>query len=87
MVVLGKLPEGGNNGLAIRYPGKGNPAYDGMCELQVLDSEHQRYARLDPGQYHGSAYGIVAAKEGFLNHQANGKQTIVVQGHISNHPK
>ena len=29
-----KLPSGGNNGLAIRYPGKGNAAYQGMCELQ-----------------------------------------------------
>ena len=32
-----KLPPGGNNGLAIRYPGKGDTAYVGMCELQVLD--------------------------------------------------
>ena len=31
-----KLPPGGNNGLAIRYPGKGDTAYVGMCELQVL---------------------------------------------------
>ena len=76
-----KLPEGGNNGLAIRYPGKGNPAYDGMCELQVLDSEHQRYARLDPRQYHGSAYGIVPAKRGFLKPSGEwNEQTIVVQG-------
>ena len=28
-----------NNGLAIRYPGKGDTAYDGMCELQVLDAQ------------------------------------------------
>jgi hypothetical protein len=32
-----KLPPGGNNGLAIRYPGEGDTAYGGMCELQVLD--------------------------------------------------
>ena len=43
-----KLPEGGNNGLSTIPRGR-NPAYDGMCELQVLDSEHQRYARLDQG--------------------------------------
>lgn len=61
-----KLPEGGNNGLAIRYPAKGNPAYAGMCELQVLDSEHPKYSRLDKRQYHGSAYGMAAAKRGFL---------------------
>ena len=34
-----KLPPGGNNGLAIRYPGEGDTAYDGMTELQVLDTE------------------------------------------------
>jgi hypothetical protein len=61
-----KLPPGGNNGLAIRYPGEGNPAYDGMCELQVLDNEAPKYAKLDPRQYHGSAYGMAAAHRGFL---------------------
>jgi hypothetical protein len=61
-----KLPPGGNNGLAIRTPGQGDPAYAAMCELQVLDSEHPKYASLDPRQYHGSAYGMVAAKRGFL---------------------
>ncbi|MFG0295199.1 MAG: DUF1080 domain-containing protein [Maioricimonas sp. JB045] len=61
-----KLPPGGNNGLAIRYPGDGNPAYQGMTELQVLDSEHPKYAKLDDRQYHGSAYGIIAAHRGYL---------------------
>ncbi len=61
-----KLPPGGNNGLAIRYPGSGDTAYVGMCELQVLDSEHPKYEKLDPRQYHGSAYGMAAAKRGYL---------------------
>ncbi len=64
-----KLPEGGNNGLAIRYPGGAgdvDAAYQGMCELQVLDSEHPKYATLDSRQYHGSAYGMVAAHRGYL---------------------
>ncbi len=61
-----KLPPGGNNGLAIRYPGTGDTAYVGMCELQVLDSEHSKYAKLDDRQYHGSAYGIQAAHRGYL---------------------
>ncbi|HZW08459.1 MAG TPA: DUF1080 domain-containing protein, partial [Phycisphaerales bacterium] len=61
-----KLPPGGNNGLAIRYPGEGDPAYSGMCELQVLDSEHPTYASLDPRQYHGSVYGQAAAHRGYL---------------------
>lgn len=60
------LPAGGNNGLAIRYPGVGDPAYSGMCELQVLDSEDPTYAGLDARQHHGSAYGQVAAHRGFL---------------------
>ena len=61
-----RLPAGGNNGLAIRYPGEGDPAYSGMCELQVLDSEAKKYESLDSRQYHGSAYGMVPAHRGFL---------------------
>jgi hypothetical protein len=61
-----KLPHGGNNGLAIRYPGEGDTAYVGMCELQVLDSEDPQYKDLDPRQFHGSAYGMVAAHRGYL---------------------
>ena len=60
-----KLPAGGNNGLAIRYPGEGDTAYVGMCELQVLDNTSPNYAKLDPRQYHGSAYGMVAAHRGY----------------------
>ena len=61
------VPPGGNNGLAIRYPG-GNKdsAYIGMTELQVLDSEDARYAKLDARQYHGSSYGMAAAHRGYL---------------------
>ena len=61
-----QLPPGGNNGLAIRYPGEGDPAYAGMCELQVLDNDDPKYKDLDPRQYHGSAYGMLAAKRGYL---------------------
>jgi hypothetical protein len=60
-----KLPPGGNNGLAIRYPGGGDTAYVGMCELQVLDDTAKKYAKLHPAQYHGSAYGMVPAARGF----------------------
>lgn len=61
-----KLPPGGNNGLAIRYPGSGDTAYVGMCELQILDTEHPKYANLDPRQAHGSAYGMAPAARGYL---------------------
>ena len=38
-----------------------------MCELQILDDGAQQYAKsLDPRQAHGSAYGMVAAKRGYL---------------------
>jgi hypothetical protein len=61
-----KLPPGGNNGLAIRYPGEGDTAYVGMCELQTLDNTSEKYKNLDPRQFHGSAYGMAAAERGFL---------------------
>lgn len=60
-----KLPSGGNNGMAIRYPGDGDSAYSGMCELQVLDNTAAQYAKLDPRQFHASAYGMAAARRGF----------------------
>jgi|TARA_B110000495_G_scaffold197018_1_gene206677 hypothetical protein len=60
-----KLPPGGNNGLAIRYPGSGDTAYVGMCELQVLDDSAKKYAKLHPSQYHGSAYGMAPAARGY----------------------
>jgi len=76
-----KLPSGGNNGLAIRYPGKGNAAYNGMCELQVLDNTHPRYAKLDPRQFHGSAYGIAAAQKGHLKKVGEwNHQEVIVRG-------
>ena len=62
-----KLPPGGNNGLAIRYPGHGDTAYEGMCELQVLDDNYEKATgeKIDARQAHGSAYGMVAAARGY----------------------
>ncbi|HWX21611.1 MAG TPA: DUF1080 domain-containing protein, partial [Candidatus Binatia bacterium] len=62
-----KLPPGGNNGLAIRYPGHGDTAYEGMCEIQVLDDNYEKATgeKIDPRQAHGSAYGMVAAHRGY----------------------
>ncbi len=61
-----KLPAGGNNGLAIRYPGTGDTAYVGMTELQVLDDNYEQVrGPIDPRQAHGSAYGMVAAARGY----------------------
>lgn len=76
-----KLPPGGNNGLAIRYPGMGDTAYKGMCELQVLDNEHEKFAKLDARQFHGSAYGMAAAHRGYLRPTDQWNfQEVTVQG-------
>jgi len=66
-----KLPPGGNNGLAIRYPrnppkNHSDTAYWGMCELQVLDDGSPQFAKIDPRQAHSSAYGMVPAHRGYL---------------------
>lgn len=60
-----KLTPGANNGLGVRTPLEGDPAYVGM-ELQILDNTAERYRNLKPWQYHGSVYGVVPAKLGHL---------------------
>jgi len=60
-----KLTPGANNGLGIRTPTEGDAAYVGM-ELQILDNTAEKYAKLQPYQYHGSVYGVIPAKKGFL---------------------
>lgn len=76
-----KLPPGGNSGLAIRYPGEGDTAYVGLCELQVLDDTAEKYKNLDPRQFHGSAYGMAAAERGFLRPVGEWNfQEVTVQG-------
>jgi len=60
-----QLTPDANNGLGIRTPMEGDAAYVGM-ELQILDSEAPVYKDLAPYQYHGSVYGIIPAKRGFL---------------------
>lgn len=58
-----KLPENANNGLGIRCEKGKDAAYYGM-ELQILDDLGSSYTTLQPYQYHGSIYGVVAAKRG-----------------------
>jgi hypothetical protein len=75
-----KLPPGGNNGLGIHYPGKGNPAYTGM-ELQVLDDTAEKYKDLKDYQFHGSIYTMVPAKRGALKPVGEwNKQRVTVDG-------
>ncbi|MBP1655049.1 MAG: hypothetical protein H6Q28_1605, partial [Bacteroidetes bacterium] len=58
-----RVGSGGNSGVFIRAPHEGDPAYTGM-EIQVLDDDAQEYATLQPWQYCGSLYGVVAAEKG-----------------------
>jgi hypothetical protein len=60
-----QLTPGANNGIGIRAPLEGDAAYVGM-EIQVLDNESPKYKDLHPYQYHGSVYGVIPAKRGFL---------------------
>jgi 3-keto-disaccharide hydrolase len=61
-----KLEDGSNNGLGIRSPLEGDPAYVAI-ELQILDDESKRYGgKLRPAQYHGSIYDVVPAERGAL---------------------
>ena len=58
-----KLASGGNNGVGIRTPLKGDPAYVAM-EIQILDDTAAQFRKIQPWQAHGSIYGVVAAKTG-----------------------
>ena len=75
-----KLPPGGNNGVGIRTPNKGDAAYVGM-EIQILDDTHPKYKGLQPYQFHGSIYGVVPAKPGHLKPAGEwNSQEIVADG-------
>ena len=61
-----RMQENGNNGVGIRTPGKGHAATLGM-EIQILDNDGPQYkGKLKSEQYHGSVYGIIPARTGFL---------------------
>jgi len=77
-----KLDDGSNNGIGIRAPMEGDAAYLGM-EIQVLDekaADAGKWGKLRPEQYHGSIYGVVAAKRGALkpNGEWNQEEIIAV---------
>lgn len=56
------LRPGVNNGVGIRTPMGVDAAYQGMCEVQILDHDDPIYAGLREYQVHGSVYGIIPAK-------------------------
>ena len=77
---------GANNGVGVRTPHGVDAAYDGMCEVQVLDHDDPIYAGwLREYQVHGSVYGVIPAKR--ITHKPLGEwscEEIRVQGdHIT----
>jgi hypothetical protein len=75
-----QLTPGSNNGLGIRAPLEGDAAYVGM-ELQILDNEAAVYKDLQPYQFHGSVYGVIPAKRGYLLPTGEwNQQEVVVKG-------
>lgn len=63
-----KLEDGSNNGIGIRAPMEGDAAYFGM-EIQILEdaaADRGKWGKLRAEQYHGSIYGLFAAKRGAL---------------------
>ncbi|MEO5978657.1 MAG: DUF1080 domain-containing protein, partial [Chryseolinea sp.] len=61
-----QLTPGANNGLGIHAPLEGDAAYVGK-EIQILDNTASMYDDLQVWQFHGSVYGVIPAKKGFLN--------------------
>jgi hypothetical protein len=92
-----RLEESGNNGIGIRVPMNGHPSQDGM-EIQILDhdgklyngealmanGEKKRLSWLKPWQYHGSVYGLVPARTGYLKPvgEWNTQTIIAIEDHI-----
>ncbi|MEE4213696.1 MAG: DUF1080 domain-containing protein, partial [Bacteroidales bacterium] len=75
-----QLTPGANNGLGIRAPLEGDAAYAGM-ELQILDNTAEIYSELQPYQFHGSVYGVIPAKRGFLKPVGEwNEQEVIVEG-------
>jgi hypothetical protein len=72
-----RVPPGGNSGVFLRAPHKGDPAYEGM-EIQVLDDYAPEYADLRPTQYTGSIYDVEPPAEQ-VSKKANQWQKMAIQ--------
>ena len=75
-----QLTPGGNNGLGIHARLTGDAAYVGK-EIQILDNTAEKYAGLQEYQFHGSLYGVMAAKKGFLKPVGEWNQEEVIVQH------
>lgn len=76
-----KLPKGSNNGVAIRAPLEGDPAFVGM-EIQIQDTHY--YRKLKDYEVFGSIYGVTPAKVGHLkpNGQWNTEEILCLGKHV-----
>ena len=82
------MPENGDNGLGIRVPdAEADAAYEGMCEVQLLDDGGSLYydssnkvGRLEPYRYAGSVFGIMAARRDNVGKQIWGKDANFAAG-------
>ena len=54
-----RLSPGGNSGVALRFPGQGNPSLQGL-EIQLLDDRAEKYQTIQPQQATGSLYFAAA---------------------------
>ena len=61
-----KIPPGGNSGVGLRIPEKGDPTHAGM-EIQILDDDAEKHRDLKPAQYCGGIYHQVAATKRAAN--------------------
>jgi hypothetical protein len=75
-----QLTPGANNGLGIHTPLEGDAAYVGK-ELQILDNTASKYDKLEVYQFHGSVYGVIPAKKGFLKPVGEWNQQEVIVKH------
>lgn len=69
-----------NSGLGMRTEMDGSYPAKTRYEIQILDNHDPKYAKLKPYQYHGSIYGKVPAKRGFLKKAGEwNSQTVTVK--------
>lgn len=61
-----KLTPGANNGVVLRYSGSGRAIHSSICEIQIVDQDYAAVSKpIDFRKTHGSAYGMVAARQGY----------------------
>ena len=64
-----RLSPGSNSGVAVRYPGLGNPSLVGL-EIQLLDDRSEKYQTIQPQQATGSLYFVTAPQITNAAHEA-----------------